>query len=443
MKMTRLVRLSMILMLTAATLPAQSGEDAVFAPFVSRLRLAINDPQVRITWEPAPGEVTGYFIYRSDSEITTATLDEAELVARVDPATDGYVDIPLELGTYHYAVLVEAQDGAPVRFVIPGRNASFRPIEITQIATDLERSAGIESLEAVVTDARTVELRLNADRGGRTLALYRSTRPIQTPEDLLDATLFREITSETRTVEDFPVPGVAYYYAAADTAQILAKAVELAVGRNATEQPVSLPLERPTGQGQQAVSTERVEPGAGANPGEPVGAAGSEPLFQPIRSVVRAFPLPFLQLQTRLASDERLDQPRTGVGERRPASGRSEAAIASIVSRATVSAAMPTGPPILGVDTVGQATGAEYTLQTILTGPFERMAWEEALQQINNFFSLPLTADLRARAHYYRAQLYYHLGEERNALLEFLLARDLYYVESEAWIRHILGDGTQ
>jgi hypothetical protein len=436
MSMPRLTRLIVLLLLAAAPLSAQNDEGAVFAPFVSRLRLAINDPQVRITWEPAPGDVAGYYIYRSDQEITTDTLSQAELVAQVDQDATGYIDVPLVRGSYHYAVLVEAANGTPIRFVIPGRNASFRPVEVTELASDLERSATIGGIEASIADARTVELRMVADRGGRTVALYRSTSPVETADDLMDATLFREVSSETRVIEDFPVPGVTYYYAAADTAQVLADAVELAPGQNATTEPITLPVEVAITDDGRAAPTRTAPPATGSTTPEPL------PFFEPITSVVRALPLPFLQLQTRLTSNERLNDPRLAIGELRPVSAQTDAAIATLLDR-TSAPNDTTGPMVLDVDTLANPTGAEYTLRTILEGPFERLAWESALQQINNFFTLPLTEDLRARAHFYRAQLYYRLGNQGDALLEFLLSRDIYYVESEAWIGHILNESSR
>jgi hypothetical protein len=419
-----------LLMVTLSTaLSAQQSEGGVFAPFVSRLRLAINDPQVRITWDPAPGVVSSYLVYRSQEEITTETLDQAELIGQVSAETGSYLDIPLERGSYHYAVLVEAADGRPIRFVIPGRNASIRPVEVAELASELERSAVIRAIEATVADARTVELTISADRGGRTLALYRSTTPILSINDLRTATLFREVASELRSAEDFPVPGVQYYYAAVDTARILAEEVELEAGRNTTAAPVLLPLTVAAADDASTAAPARTE---NTQPGE-------SPAFEPISTAVRALPLPFLQLQTRLSTDEQLRNPRFFLGDRVRVGRETEGAIRTLLDLSTAQSAVPTGPRLLEIDTIENPSGANYTLQTILQGPFARMAWEEALIQLNNFLSLPLTEELRARAHYYRAQLYYQLHDSRQALLEFLLARDRYYPESEAWIGHILG----
>jgi hypothetical protein len=421
-------RLSALVLLVSigVGLAAQGGEsEPAFAPFVSRFRLAIADPQVLITWEPAPGTVDGYAIYRDSEEITTERLDEAELVDAVGPDAESYVDIPPEPGSYHYAVVVLTASGAPIRFVIPGRNASFRPVEITETATDLQRSADIERFSAEIEDPRTIAISLSSDKPGRTIAVYRSTRPITTFESLADATLFREVTSQTREVLDFPVPGVEYYYAAVDTARILAGEVAFEPGVNATGEAISLPLDdAPT-------VTVETEDEQDPEEIEDLTTAAARP-------VVRAMPLPFLQLQNRLTSETALEDPRLGLSERRDVSDATLASVERLLEDVTVGSVPPPGPAILPEDTAPEPTGAEYTLRTILDGPFARLAWEEALDQLERFFDLPLNPELEARAHYYRAQLKHYLGQRQSAILEFLLARDRYYVETEQWIAHIL-----
>jgi hypothetical protein len=435
-----------LLLLFGATLPAfaqSSDAEPAFAPFVSRFRLAISDPQVLITWEPAPGPVTGYALYRSPRPINSENLLDATLIDTLPPEAESYVDIPPEPGTYHYAIVVLTQSGAPIQVVIPGRNASFRPVPVEQIATDLQRSAEVERLSAAIEDSRTISITLDTDRPGRTIALYRSTSPINTFTSLSNATLFREVSSETEKVLDFPVPGVEYYYAAADTARILAGEVVFEGGTNVTTNPVALPL----------AVTEPADDLASEDPSGAPGedAPGSVAARQESRTpdndfvratgTVRSIPLPFLQLQNRLTSETELEDPRLGIAEPRPLSAETRESLASLLQTVTVPPIPEPGPSLLPADTTPEPEGADYTLRTILEGPFEQMAWEEALEQLDRFFMLPLTNELAARGHFYRAQLYYHLGEHQASILEFLLARERYYVEVEMWLSHILSGG--
>src|SRR6056297_241984 len=222
-RLARRVTLLLFTLVSVAALSAQSGEaeDAPFAPFVSRLRLSIRDPQVRVTWEDAADILTDYRVYRSREPITNETLSEATFIASVAPGEEAYIDIPPTPGGYHYAVLAESPAGNPYRVVIPGRNASFRAVVIENVATEAERAARVERIDAVVVDTegrRAIELTAVADREGRSLAVYRATTRIDDVADLANASLVREIDSAEARLIDLPVPGVAYYYAAVDSA---------------------------------------------------------------------------------------------------------------------------------------------------------------------------------------------------------------------------------
>ncbi|MFW5814483.1 MAG: tetratricopeptide repeat protein, partial [Spirochaetota bacterium] len=176
-------------------------------------------------------------------------------------------------------------------------------------------------------------------------------------------------------------------------------------------------------------------------PAEPPAEADLEVVFSPEVAPGRGVPLPFLQLQSQLATGRRLSDPRILIPERSTLGPEAEAAVESLLARMTPESPVQSGATILPDDRLPEPEGAEYTLRTILDGPFRRMAWESALEQFRNYFTLPLTPELEARAHFYRAQIYYFLGQEQRAVLEFLLARDTYYVEVEAWLDRILGHG--
>ena len=97
-------------------------------------------------------------------------------------------------------------------------------------------------------------------------------------------------------------------------------------------------------------------------------------------------------------------------------------------------------PEVLPEDMLPSPRGAEFTLRTILDGPFTNLAWEDALLQLNNFLSLPLSSDIRSRALFYRAQCFFFTGESERAFVEFLLARDMHFAEVEGWLDVILSD---
>lgn len=448
---------ALVLVPTIVWSQADAGGEVVFAPFASQLRLAISDPRVRITWNDAADIVTDYRIYRSTEPITTESLGDAELVGTAGPDDEGFIDVPPDPGAYYYAVVAENPAGDPYPVIIPGRNASYRAVEIENLATEAERAARVRGLNAAVVRAEgrsLIEVTAVASREGRTVAVYRSTEPIATEADLADASLVREVPSESPRLLDLPVPGVGYYYAAVDAGLLLAGGLEITPGENATVEPAEIPL-----------ATTRDEPAPSARPAPSSDPAGEQPstptsareletapgeirpeadlevVFEPEAIVGRGVPLPFLQLQSQLATGLRLADPRILIPERSQLRPAAEAALESLLARIEPEPSTEHGPTFLPDDRLPDPEGAEYTLRTILDGPFRRMAWESALEQIRNFLTLPLTPELEARAHYYRAQIYYFLGDEQRAVLEFLLARDAYYVEVETWLGRILGDG--
>jgi hypothetical protein len=446
--------LSILLVLVAGvstTVDAQTAAttDRVFAPFVSQLRISVSDPRIRVSWEDAADVITTYRIYRSTEAITNETFSDAELVGSVDPGTEGFIDVPPEPGAYYYAVVAENASGEPYPVIIPGRNASFHDVAIENVATEASRAARVRSIDATVVGAEgreAVEITAVATRDERTLAVYRSTEPITTEADLLEAALVREVPSDEARLIDLPVPGVAYYYAAVDAALLLAGGLEIRPGENSTVEPVEIPLQVATGRQEEpaerdqrtdTVTEARTEPAV-----QPADAPADGPVFVPETTTAgRGVPLPFLQLENRLSTGRRLGDPRILIPRRTEIGPETKASLDRLLAGLTPRESRTDEPMILPVDRLPDPEGAEYTLRTILDGPFARMAWESALVQLENYFTLPLTPDLAARAHFYRAQVYHFLGDDRTAVLEFLLARDAYYVEVAAWLDRILGSG--
>ena len=434
------------LCVAATPLVAQETDDAreqgdatreeVFAPFVSRLRLSIRDPRVRVSWVDADDLLATYRVYRSSEPITNESFDQARLVARVATGEEGYVDLPPEPGTYYYAVVAENATGTPYRVVIPGRNASYIPVEIASTATQEQRAARVSGIDAAVvaTDGQSaIEITVLADREGRSLAVYRSTERLESEADLADATLVREVPSGETRVVDLPVPGVPYYYAAVDAELLVADGVTITPGRNATLEAAEIPLATALARaGEQRPDTDAVAQAPSATaPGRADAATDDLPVFEPDVRTAEGVPLPFLQLQSQLATGQRLRDPRILIPNEQPLEPTTESAVAAVLERLGPRADPQLEPTILPEDTMPEPEGADYTLRTILEGPFARMAWESALGQLENFFTLPLPPELEARAHFYRGQVYYFLGERQRAVLE-LLARDRYFAPVEA-----------
>ena len=451
----------LLLTLCSALGLSQESDESVFAPFISRLRISLNDPQVRITWVDAPDVSGSYAIYRSTVSITNETLDAATQIGDAAAGEEAYLDVPDAPGTFYYAVLALTDAGEPYRILIPGRNSSFRPVSIENLATPREEAARITSIESDISNIdgqSAIAVTAQANRDGRNLVVYRATSPIQSIDDLSIASLVTEVQSNQIAVLDLPVPGVGYYYAILDSELLLDGGGTIEPGENATTTPAEIPIQIATVDEPQAEpdpepETEEPspeEPEVEEPEGQPVPdveepapvADASEPdvVFEVVirEQEVRAIPLPFLQLQSVLSTGRRLRDLGVLIPDEVTLSNTSADLVLDLLPSLSPVAEPQAPPRILDEDRAPSPEGVEYTLRTIIDGPIERLAWEDALQQLTNFLSLPLSQDLAARAHFYRGQAYYYTGERQLAILEFLLARDAHYVDVEAWLDTVL-----
>ncbi len=425
---------------------------SIFAPFVSRLRISTRDPEIRLTWRDSEDVDGTYKIYRHTSEINTETFLDAELVARVEPGVQSFIDAPSDPGDYYYGVLAESAAGGLYEIFIPYRNTTFAPVTVANVATLVERSAHIRGIQAVEDDG-VILVEYESDQVGRELIVYRSTSPFTAADDLLSAGVVATVMSTVGSVIDYPVPGVPYYYGVVDSALVAEGSAVFEPGGNATETAVEIPLPTAVAELQPApelqpepedvASVSQVTPEPEEiveQPEEPAEAESAEQVFVPEISRRRPLPLPFLQLNTDLQTGDRLGDAVITVADPQSISSTTQASLDKMLGRLTPRSPESLRPEVLPEDMLPSPRGAEFTLRTILDGPFTNLAWEDALLQLNNFLSLPLSSDIRSRALFYRAQCFFFTGESERAFVEFLLARDMHFAEVEGWLDVILSD---
>ncbi len=442
----QLLVLALIAALTGIV-SAQTGgaTDQSRSTMVARLRVSIREPQIRLSWVPAD-TAGNTIVYRSTTEFADDSFEHAEVVGIVAADVSSFIDVPPQAGSYHYAVVATDADGTAFRSIVPGRNSTLRPVDITT-PPEVDGPARVTSIAGTATPEGSITVAIAADRTDRMIAVYRSTSPIRVATDLAGASLFRRIDSRLGSIDDLPVPGIGYYYAAFDAQEVIDGAVTVRPGENATVQSVTIPLPETA-----RPPTPRPTPARAAEPAAPDSDVGGLPApapaiarepevdaVQPPTVVARGTPLPFLRPQSGFTTGTALTDPRRFVPEPVAVGVDTERAIDRLLER-SVPATLPEGPPILREDRLADPQGVEYSLRTIIDGPIRLFAWEEAIEQIDALASLPLSTDLRARTHYYRGQALRAIGEKREALLEFLVAREYHYAESQAWIRVILAE---
>jgi hypothetical protein len=392
--------------------PEDTMNQEVFAPFVSRLRVAVRDPQIRLTWRDSPDLNDGsYRVYRHTREITAGTIDDAELVAELDPGVETYLDTPEEEGSYYYAVLAAEADGRTYPILVPFRNKTLRPVEVTRLATEEELAAEISDIRAQAQES-TIVVVFDPSRNERTLAVYRSTEPFESLDAVSDATLLEEIDSTNRRFIDYPVPGVDYYYGVFDKVLIERGSVEVTSGANVLAEPVRVALaSRPVTQISVPPATKR-----------------------------RA-PLPILRITSSIESGDRLptpDVPRPGTA--RPVASTTQDAIDELLRHAPERAPFDPEPRVLPRERSGEGTGVAQTLSRIISGEFADEDYGRAAELMETILDIPMSTELEQRIRFYLGQALYFEDERERAFMQFLMASESeeLYTETRPWIDGLL-----
>ncbi|MDA3949084.1 MAG: hypothetical protein PF508_07635 [Spirochaeta sp.] len=385
-------------------------ERDVFAPFVSRLRVAVRDPQVRLTWRDSDDLESGsYRVYRHTEEITRDTIDDAALVAEVDTGVETYLDTPLEEGAYYYAVIAAEESGRMYPIFVPFRNKTIRSVTVAQLETEEDLAASVYGIEALAQD-NAVVVRFEASRGGRDLVVYRSTTPLTDDDQIPNATLIDEFGSSTRRFADYPVPGVDYYYGVFDKALVERGSVSVRPGENALATAVRVGLNDAT-----------------------------ELQIQIPRATKRRAPLPILHLAEGIQSGDRLARNSVPEQAGRILDPATEAAVRALLERAPEPAVFRPEPRVLPEERAADGAGAAYTLAQVVNTEFAAGNYARTADLLRNLLTLPLSGTLERRTRFYLGQALYFDGRRQPAFVEFLLAADgELYTEVAPWIDGIL-----
>jgi hypothetical protein len=436
----------------SAAAAAEPSPETVFAPFPSRLRVAIKGPQIILTWIDSPDVKGGYAVYRHSEPMNTGNLEAAARLAVVDAGVRTYADSPGDAAPHYYLVLALAEDGSPYQVFIPAKNSTTIAVAAEAPATATAGSAAAvaekqpepkaappanaqaapkagsaeaqapapapkpaaaarpsepfaDALSASVKGEALV-LSYKAPAGAR-LVLYRGTTPIKAASDLLDATLVSAFADKDGNFADYPVPGVRYYYALLGENDLKAGLVALFPGRNSLEEPVGLK------------------------------ALASYSGFVEVPPNSRTPPLPYL-IPDAASESGGPAAPRDEAPSEKVIAPDTKKAVDSILASApTLQPPMPS-LGFLPEELSSPSGGEDYALSTIVNDRLAARDWETAAEQLRKYLSLNRGPKAAARAHFYLGQALTFSGSYRDAFFEFLSARDLYPSDSKAWIEYVL-----
>lgn len=412
----RLTALILAFVMTGAVV-AQNAENAdalerdVFAPFVSRLRVAVRDPQIRLTWRDAADLSGGqYLVYRHTTEINETTIDDAELVATVEAGIETYLDTPLEAGSYYYAVLAAEPDGRLYPIFVPFRNKTIRAVAIERLETEEDLAASIYDIEAI-REEDAILVRFDASRSGRSLVVYRSSVPFDELASISDATQIDSFDSVARRFVDYPVPGVDYYYGVFDAALVERGSIVIEPGENVLAEPIQIAL-----------------------------AGGTPVAIEVPAARMRPAPLPILQITRGTQSGGQLAaQVIPNGGLARPISAQTTEGLAFLLASAPQPPRFVPEPVVLPGERDLTGEGATRTLAQIVNTDFADGRYAQAADLLRNLLELPLSAPVEARVRFYLGQSLFLDGRSEPAFMEFVIASESgLYAEARPWIDGIL-----
>jgi hypothetical protein len=394
----------LILFLSLAPLFGVFSEEteAVFAPFVSGLEAEVKNGFIRLTWEDSRSVTGPVFIYRADTPFPVSSLPPGIEVAY---GAQSYVDEAERPGTFHYFAVSSDEWGRKYMIPIPYTNTVSVTINPDDTAFFLDGSEEAEetseNAEGNIHSFRAEEhnggVTLSFGGGGKNAVLYRSTKPMRTGEDLLQAVIVGRGSSSPFI--DYPMPGIPYYYALIFEEEVNS-GILLSAGKNTTAEPVTV----------------RREPDVA----EP--ASGSR---------IRTIPLPPISVESA----------RNGLSPDISSLPLSEEALGAARALAGPSSkTVPFREPGVFLEDTERASteGENSLLGRIVQGPFSSRKWEEAGEELRRFLSLPRPAAVESRSRFYLGQVYYFTGKPREALFEFLFARNMYPGETNPWIDAVL-----
>lgn len=417
-------------------LPAAGTEDAVFAPYPSRLRVGLQEKNLLITWEDSPDIQGGYLVYRHDQEPSAANFADAILIGEAADHVQSFSYTPPDDRPYYYLVLGRTPPGSSLggayEVFIPLRNASLVPVAFAApapapaVAASAE-PAGVSAPPAAAApsalpkpeklpvsgimarnDGDAIVVSFDVEGNPGRIVLYRATEAIRDGAKLLDATVAAILEQSSGPYRDYPVPGINYYYAAVPERELMGGKIAIQSGQNATAVSAVVPA------GSYRVGLPSVSPGS------------------------RAMPLPYLIISRGL-SDAKPVIAEDLTPTPRPLAAETEKAIASLVSSlgSPVSGSQPK-IVIFPQDLASPGGGEEYALRLVVVGYLAKGLYIQAAEQFALYLSLPRSAANASLARFYRGQALAASGSYREAFFELLRAQDAYYLECAPWLDYVL-----
>ncbi len=397
-----------VFLLLSLSLSPLFGEE-IFAPFISKLEAKVQNNSVILSWSDAEAAIDHYEVYRSRSSFNRSSFDSSTLVSRVSAGQETYRDYPPTTDQYYYAVLAAKDDDSVYELFIPYRNVTVTGLAVESTSSPEKLATKVTSITASVK-GDAVYLDFDRTKPDRPIIVYRSTSPLRSMEDLVDATSLSSQNSSENRVVDYPLPGISYYYAVFDAKTAMAGSYEFLVGENTTGEAVEVPLEQST-----LISLES--------------------------RTKRSTPLPYLLLSESVLTGEELSVSLSfdRMGKAKTLEPETVKAFDALLRKgSTASQKDKPSPELLPADRVSsQMRGAEYRLSKMVQDGFSSKQWPALERRLEEFLLIDHGDYIEHRAHFYLGQALFFQQDYRRSFLEFTLARDDYRREVDRWLNFL------
>ena len=446
-------RRAILAALAALVLSAAHSQEAAtaFAPFPTRLRVAIKENLTILTWLDSPDIKGRYVVYRSEEALRADNFPTATRLGDIASGAQTYTDTPPDSKPYFYGVFALAEDGSPYQVFLPTKNCTAAGVSVGKAApiSATAKPASAPSVTSPSTASPSTAAPLAAAPPAATkaagplpaqtaapshsfvsalaakpkgdailitykaspksrLVLYRGTTQILGAADLLDATLVAAFVDKDGSFADFPVPGVEYYYAILGEEDLKAGRISLSAGVNSLVEPAQVRAA--------AIST---------------GFAETPPAS-------RTPPLPYFLMEDKAFGDGSALPFDEGPPPSRPVSPETEKAINALLAKApAIQPSMP-APSTLQEELSAPSGGEDYALSLIVSDRIAARDWAGAADQLRKYLSLNRGPAASARARFYLGESLAFTGSTREAFFEFLSARERYPIETKPWIEYVL-----
>jgi len=249
----------------------------------------------------------------------------------------------------------------------------------------------------------TIEISFDNSRNDRELVIYRSLKPINTYNDLLNASLIKTFQSSVNIFVDHPSPAIPYFYVVMDSLLTQSGQYVMNPGENITIQSTLI---------QNFNSSNRT---------------GS-------RQTLRNQPLPYLDLKSSIDSGNSIINGNFELPVKYVLTYETSNIVNTLLKNIYIENKPALLPTILDEDIENSVTGEEYQLKRIIESDFKEKNWESSNKLLTNFLSVDHSYNITIKAHYYYAQVLFFQNKYKESFLEFNIIRDDLPKETKPWM---------